>query len=192
MAHLFDPKNVARLHDPERKDFQDPEKIFPLIHSYDHGDCAEIGCGSGYFTFPVEKFLAGRGVCFAVDLQPEMLSLLEKEKQEKWPDANIRTLLSADNRLDIADNALELVWMVNVFHELSDSGAMIREVLRTLSPAGQFFVIDWKKEDTPKGPPVSERVSEIVLYDQLIDAGFTRIRSHDLYPWHYVVEALKD
>lgn len=192
MVHLFDPKNVARLQDPERKSFQDPEKIFSLIRSYDHGDCADLGCGSGYFTFPVEKFLRGRGVCFAVDLQPEMLSLLEKEKQEKWPEANIRTMLSTNNRLDISDNVLELVWMVNVFHELSDSAAMIREVLRTLSPAGQFFVIDWKKEETPKGPPASERVSEIVLYDQLIDAGFTRIRSHDIYPWHYVVEALKD
>lgn len=82
--------------------------------------------------------------------------------------------------------------MANVFHELSESRAMIGEIFRTVSPSGQVFVIDWKNEETPKGPPVSERVSEVTLYDQLIDAGFTRIRSHDLYPWHYVVEALKD
>ena len=192
LAHLFDPKNVGKLHDPERMSFQNPERLFPLIRNYKHGDCAEIGCGSGYFTFPMANHLAGRGTCYAIDLQQEMLALLDGAIHEKAPDAQIRTMLCTAGHLDLPDQSLELLWMVNVFHELSDSRAMIGEVLRTLASSGQCFVIDWKKEDTPKGPPVSERVSEVILYDHLIEAGFSRIRSHDLYPWHYVVEALRD
>ena len=192
MAHLFDPRNVERLHDPERRTFQDPARLFPLIRPYVKGDAAEIGSGSGYFFFPVCEFLAGRSICHASELQPEMIARFEEERKKRGGETSVRIVPGTSDRIDLPDHSVALVWMANVYHELSSAREMLLAVFRILAPSGQFFVIDWKKEETPVGPPVAERSSEVSLYDSLIDAGFTRIRSHDLYPYQYVVEALKD
>lgn len=192
MAHLFDHRHVARLHDPERLSFQDPSRLLPLIRSYEHGDAAEIGTGSGYFFFPLCEFLAGRGTCHAIELQPEMLEHFEAERKKRDRDLPVRTMVGTADRIGLSDESMALVWMANVYHELSHPREIFGEIFRILEAAGQLFVIDWKKEETPVGPPVDERASEVSLYDLLIDAGFTRIRSHDLYSYHYVVEALKD
>jgi len=192
VAHLFDHRHVDRLHDPERVTFQDPARLFPLVRPYEHGDAAEIGTGSGYFFFPLCEFLSGRGACHAIELQPEMIAHFESELKKRGRALPVRILPGSPDKIDLPDQSAALAWMANVYHELSMPREMLREVFRILSPAGQFFVVDWKKEETPVGPPVEERASDISLYDLLIDAGFTRIRSHDLYPYHYVVEALKD
>ena len=192
MAHLFDHRHVARLHDPERLSFQDPSRLLPLIRAYEHGDAAEIGSGSGYFFFPLCEFLAKRGTCLAIELQPEMLEHFEAERKKRDRDLPIRTMVGTADRIALSVGSMALVWMANVYHELSHPKEILGEIFRILEPAGQLFVIDWKKEETPVGPPVDERASEVSLYDLLIDAGFTRIRSHDLYSYHYVVEALKD
>ncbi|MDA8110843.1 MAG: class I SAM-dependent methyltransferase [Nitrospiraceae bacterium] len=192
MAHLFDHRHVARLHDPERLSFQDPSRLLPLIRPYEHGDAAEIGTGSGYFFFPLCEFLSGRGTCLAIELQPEMLEHFEGERKKRDRDLPIRTMVGTADRIGLSDGSMALVWMANVYHELSHPREIFGEIFRILEPVGQLFVIDWKKEETPVGPPFDERASEVSLYDLLIDAGFTRIRSHDLYPYHYVVEALKD
>lgn len=190
--HLFDPKNAARLRDPERKTYQDPARLFPAVREYVSGDAAEIGCGTGFATFPMAAFLSGRGTLFALDLQPEMLSLFEEERRKREPELTVRTMECGPDRIPLPDSSVELVYLVNVFHELSDPRAMIREIHRVLTPAGQCLVVDWKKEETPKGPPAEERVALVALFDHLIEGGFLRLRSRDLYPYHYAVEAFKE
>ncbi len=163
-----------------------------MVRPFAKGDSAEIGSGSGYFFFPLCEFLAGRGTCYAIELQPEMLAHFEDQRKRLEKALPIKTLLGPADHIDRPDHSLELVWMVNVFHELSHPKEILQDIYRVLVPSGQMLVVDWKKEDTPVGPPVDERASEVSLYDHLISAGFTRIRSHDIYPYHYVVEALKD
>lgn len=192
LAHLFDPQHVSKLHDPERKSFQDPALLLPLIRPFDRGDSAEIGAGSGYFFFPLAEVLTRRGTCHAVELQLPMIEHFNRELETKPFRDHVRSVLSTRDRIPLSDGSIEVVWMVNVFHELSDPQAIFAEIFRILSPSGQCLVVDWMPEPTPKGPPLEERKSEIDLYDALIGAGFVKIRSHDLYPYQYVVEALKD
>jgi ubiquinone/menaquinone biosynthesis C-methylase UbiE len=191
LPHLFDHQNVSKLHDPERKNFQDPSRLFPLIHPFEKGASAEIGAGSGYVFFPMADHLSSRGMCYAIELQPEMIEHFNRELADRGGPKNIKTLLSGKDAISLEDGSLELVWMVNVFHELTHPREIFSEIFRILSPLGQCLVVDWKKEETPKGPPVSERASDLDLYEVLIEAGFSRIRSFDTYHYHYVVEALK-
>ena len=192
MAHLFDPKHVAKLHDPERKIFQDPALLLPLIRRFEKGNSAEVGAGSGYFFFPLAEVLSRRGTCLAVELQPGMVEHFRRELETKPFRDHVRAVLSEKDRIPLEDGSIEVLWMANVFHELTHPREIFSEIFRVLVPSGQCLVVDWVKEPTPKGPPPEERKSEIDLYDVLIGAGFVKIRSHDLYPYHYVVEALKE
>ena len=103
MAHLFDPKHAPKLHDPERKSFQDPLRLLPLIHPFEKGESAEIGAGSGYFFFPLAEVLSRRGLCHAVELQPGMLEHFNRELGTKPFHDHVRTVLSDKDRIPLPD-----------------------------------------------------------------------------------------
>ncbi|MHB1285412.1 MAG: class I SAM-dependent methyltransferase [Leptospirales bacterium] len=189
MAHVFNPKMIDRLDDPKRLEDQNPVKLGEIIHPVPGKGFLDYGVGAGYFAFPLYEKFSGDGPFFGVDIQQEMLDILKKRSQERFGKEIIRPILFEGGNLPIGDGEIGAIWMVNVYHELDDRKATLTELLRILSPEGNLFIVDWKREETPSGPPMEERVLEVDLYDDLLSAGFDRIRSWDLYPWHMTVQA---
>lgn len=81
--------------------------------------------------------------------------------------------------------------MLQVHHELSDAPALLADCHRLLAPGGTLAIIDWKGEDPEKGTPLEGRVPEKVIRQQLVDAGFSNIASHDIYGRHNFLTAGK-
>jgi SAM-dependent methyltransferase len=97
--------------------------------------------------------------------------------------------LVGEIRIDLPDGSADLVTMINVFHELSDPAATLREVRRLLRPGAPAAVIDWKNGETTfegerHGPPLARRVDPAVILAALGEAGFTDIRALDSLPLH--------
>lgn len=191
MPHLFDPQNIERLEDPERRNFQNPVTVLDLMTFHLGGGFLDFGSGSGYFTFPAYDRFSDHGPFYAADIQPEMIEIFRKKSLERYGKEPISPLLIEDHKIPLPDMSLENVLMVNVFHELDNRKAVVAEIFRILKAGGSLFVVDWKKEETLKGPPVEERADETDIYDDLLSAGFTRIRSWDVYSWHIVVQAIR-
>ena len=81
--------------------------------------------------------------------------------------------------------------MVNLHHELEDREAIVGECFRLLKPGGTVMVVDWKKGETPMGPPQSIRVTEEEIIADLEEAGFGEIRRHPVLPYHNFVTGKK-
>ncbi len=191
MPHLFDPKNIERLEDPERTDFQNPSVVLDLMAFNLGGGFLDFGSGSGYFTFPAYDRFSDHGPFYAADIQTEMIQIFKKKSLEKYGKEPISPLVIQDHKIPLPEMAIENVLMVNVFHELDNPKSVLAEIFRILKAGGSLFVVDWKKEKTPKGPPPEERADEVDIYDDLLSAGFMKIRSWDVYSWHIVVQAIR-
>ncbi len=191
MGHVFDTRMVDRLEDPARLEFQNPEKLLALMKSPDGKGFLDFGVGTGYFAFPVYERFQGKGPFFGADIQPEMLSLLKERSLGRFGKEVLKGVLADSFPLPIEAESLGLIWMINVYHEVAERRQTLEELKRLLSPGGSLFIVDWKREETPSGPPMEERVAEVDLYDDLLSAGFDRIRSWDIYPWHMTVQAEK-
>ncbi len=189
MAHVFNPKMIDRLDDPNRLEYQNPKKLADIIHPVPGKGFLDYGVGAGYFAFPLYEIFSESGPFYGVDIQQEMLDILKTRSAERFSGEPIRPVLFSGGRLPIEDAQIGTIWMVNVYHELEDRKAVLRELFRILAPGGSLFIVDWKREETPLGPPLEERVPEVDLYDDLLSVGFDRIRSWDLYPWHMAVQA---
>jgi ubiquinone/menaquinone biosynthesis C-methylase UbiE len=61
---------------------------------------------------------------------------------------------------------------------------VIKESLRLLKDGGKLMIIDWKKEETPEGPPLAIRVTEKTIERQMLACGFTKIEKHAVLPYH--------
>ncbi|MHB8423102.1 MAG: class I SAM-dependent methyltransferase [Leptospirales bacterium] len=189
MGHVFNPKMIERLDDPNRQEYQNPQKLADLIHPVEGKGFLDFGVGAGYFSFPLSERFSGNGPFYGLDIQQEMLDILRKRDIERTGKETIRPILFSGGHLPLSDGEIGIVLMVNVYHEIEDRRATLAELLRILSPAGSLFIIDWKKEETPLGPPLEERVPEVDIYDDLLSSGFDRIRSWDIYPWHVTIQA---
>jgi ubiquinone/menaquinone biosynthesis C-methylase UbiE len=188
MPHKFDPKNIKKLDNPERTQWQSVEAFLETLRPRTGMAYADIGCGAGYFTLPVAKHVGTEGVIYAVDLQPEMLQELERRVKAIGL-TNVITVPSSEREIPLPSSCVDAACLADVFHELEEPVSFLQEIRRILRPGGRLIVIDWKPIETPVGPPLSERVPLQTLLATLQEAEFQYQQEHPIYPYHHVVEA---
>lgn len=178
----IDPKHLERLNDPRRLKLQDPHLIWEKLELVNPRVLVEIGAGTGFFTFPFSEKLK-TGALFALDISDQMLHWLKDHKPQKALGL-IVTVLMGENRIPIKTNVADLVYMVNLHHELEEPEKILAEAFRVLKNKGKVAVIDWKKDAT-YGPPQAIRVPKETVRAQLSHAGASNVVEYDILPYHY-------
>jgi ubiquinone/menaquinone biosynthesis C-methylase UbiE len=181
-THVFDPKHVAVLEMEQRKLWENPEQILGLVEIRPDFVAADLGCGSGFFTLPLAEKVEK---VYAIDMQKEMLEILE-QKIRKRKIRNIELMLSEENEIPLENESVELLITVNTLHEFGDKERMIKEMHGVLKPKGKALIVDFKKESTGFGPPVSIRVSKEQAITFFEKNGFKTSKYMDL-PFHYAL-----
>ena len=189
MDRKFDPARGEKLLREERARLQPVEPLLRLLDPKPGKRYADIGCGPGYFTLPVAERVRPGGKVYALDISPEMLAMCRERARERGLDSLILTLRNDEHTLPLEDASVDGAWLANVFHELEAPLELLREVRRILRPGGRLIVIDWKPVETDFGPPREHRVPAEEVRNSLAAAGFSDQTTHELYPYHYVIEA---
>lgn len=190
MGHKFNPGQMAKLDSPARRKLLPPEATVNKLGINPGSVVADIGCGTGYFTFPLAGAVGMEGLVLGVDISEEMV----KEARRRWeqehgaPD-NVRFLLSRENGLPLEGQRVDLVFMSAVLHELEEPQVFFREIDRILRSQGKVVVVEWKKEPMEMGPPEQERLSVEETSGLLADCGFATLEVLDLGEAHYGVIA---
>ena len=186
-SHVFDPEHVAVLEAEDRKVWQNPAEILTAVELKPQFVAADLGCGSGYFTVPLARRVRK---AFGIDVQREMLDFLE-DKIRKLKIRNIEPLLSKPDEIPLEDESVDLLMSVNTLHEFGDRDKMIKEMRRVLKRGGKLLIVDFKKEETGFGPPVSIRISKIGAIRLFEAKGFVLLKTKEL-PYNYLLVFIKD
>lgn len=185
----FNPKKIHKLTDPGRKAFQDPDLIWDTLDLSAPEVLVDIGAGAGFFAMPFSDNVP-KAIVYACDTAPELTEWMETNIPATY-EGRIRVIRSEENSIPLADGIANLVYMINLHHELDAPLTMLKECWRLLKPGGSILIIDWKKEETPMGPPVSIRISPKAVNEQLQQADFQIVTEHDLLEYHYFFTATK-
>ena len=186
----FDPTQAQKLNTTERLTWNNPQEIVQAAQIAPGSRIAEIGCGTGWFTFELEKATRPRGMVFALDMQPAMLQIL-RARRDNWE--RILTLPCGENDFELDEGEVDVVFHANTLHECEEPTKHLREVHRVLKPGGRLVVIEWHwaDEESQPGPPNTERLETDTTKKLLEDAGFTIQEIYDVGPYHYLVQAVK-
>jgi ubiquinone/menaquinone biosynthesis C-methylase UbiE len=107
---------------------------------------ADVGAGSGYFTVRLAKRVGASGKVYAVEIQPEMLSLLRRRiASEKL--TNVDPILGTESTPKLAPASVDLILMVDVYHEFSQPQKMLRRMKEALRTDGRLVLLEYRKED---------------------------------------------
>lgn len=191
MAHKFDPAHKNRLLDPERREWNDPDKILQYLNL---GQCtvlADIGCGPGYLALEAARKMAPGGYVFAVDVSEEMVRACQANAEAAGI-RNIECLIAEDDdEFPIHSELCDAALLANVYHEVDPTSNVLNELRRILKPGGIVLVMEWKREPTPKGPPQDERLDQQDVVEEFSNAGFILFGTCDVGPYHYGLKFYK-
>lgn len=185
----FDPKKKNKLNNPLRLNWVPPARIAQIMGLKDGEEYIDLGAGTGYMSRAIGA-LVNAPVVHAIDIEPLMVTEMEESLSDiSW----IKPALMERDRLPFADNSIDGLWCITVFHEFGSAEAILKEIHRVLKPGGSLLVIDWlkKSEACEQGPPLDHRVAEGDVMDHLKNVNFTDVSSADGFIHHFAVMARK-
>src|SRR5262245_57503352 len=131
----------------ESRDREEDCKTMLAALKIKEGDTVcDLGCGNGFYTLRLAKLVGERGRVIAVDIQREMLELLkDRAKEEKV--ANIEPILGTLVDPKVKEKSVDLVLLVDVYHEFSHPEHMLSAIRKSLKPKGRIALVEFRAED---------------------------------------------
>ena len=151
----------------------------------------DVGCGNGFYTLPMAQAVGEKGRVLAVDIQPEMLKFL-RERAKLAELSNIELILGTlvDPRLPKGE--LDMVLLVDVYHEFSHPEQMLKAIRESLKPTGVVVLAEFRMED-PKVPiKLLHKMSKKQIMKEFPPNGFRLVREYDELPWQHLMYFQRD
>ena len=139
MGHL----GASWLERSSRANEESPNLAVDLLGLKKDMIVADFGAGTGYFT---SKLARKCSIVYAVDIQQEMLDLNAKQMRNKNIN-NVKFILGFTDRTGLPKNSLDLVILVDVYHELENPLEIMSDIKSSLNQAGKVALIEYRKED---------------------------------------------
>lgn len=127
-----------------RDDWQEPEKVIQSLEIRPGDHVADLGAGSGYFTFRLANAVGPSGKVYAVDIDEEMNEIITK-RADKLGATNIQVILAQRNDPKLPTTGVDLVLTVNTYHHIDDRIAYFANLRKYLRPNGRVAVIDFDR-----------------------------------------------
>ena len=147
---------------------------------------ADFGAGSGYYTERLARAVGPTGKVLAVDLQPEMLALVGA-RATRLGLTNVELVRSTADDPRLPAGAVDLILMVDVYHELAAPQRVLRAMKAALSPRGRIAILEFRKED--RNVPIREehKMSVAQAMQEFDAEGFVLDRRVDVLPWQHLL-----
>ena len=165
----------------EREDEEAPDVALNVLQIPKGASVADIGAGSGYITVRLAARVGPAGRVFANDVQPQMLNLLAR-RLERAKITNVTLIEGTFDDPKLPPASVDLVIMVDVYHELSQPQAILRHLRESLKPGGRLVLLEYRKED-PTVPIKPEHKMSVAEAKMEVEAeGFTLAVSSSQFP----------
>jgi len=174
----------------ERIDEEDPDRALRLLKIAKGATVADVGAGSGYMTIRMAKIVGPTGRVYANDIQSGMLDLLQKNVTKAKLN-NVVPVLGTFDDPKLPAATLDLVLMVDVYHEFSEPQAMLGHIRDALKPDGRMVLLEYRAEDpdVPIQPLHKMTVAQAKL--EVEHEGFTLSRVQEDLPRQHVLTFTK-
>jgi ubiquinone/menaquinone biosynthesis C-methylase UbiE len=150
IAGVMGVQGADWLNRPEREKEENPEGALDALALKPGMVVADVGAGTGYMSLRMAKRVGPSGKVYSNDLQPEMLRRL-RENAAKAGITNIETAQGEEADPKLPAGRMDLVLLVDVYHEFSKPREMIDKIRESLKPTGRLVLLEYRKED-PKVP----------------------------------------
>ena len=189
IAHVMSHYGIDWLEREEREMEENTSLLLKNLAVKPGMVVADIGAGSGYHSALLSK-MVGTGKVFAVDVEPEMIAYLNARiKQEKL--TRIVPVLSTEQKVSLPENTIDMMLLVDVYHEFSFPYEMALSMRAALKPGGKLVLVEFRAEDATVPIKTIHKMSEAQAIKEFKAAGFAFDKNIDNLPWQHCMVFIK-
>lgn len=185
IAHVMGHLGAGWLERPEREREERTDLLVDRLPVEPDFVVADIGAGTGYFSFPIADRLK-EGRVLAVDIQPEMLALIERQKRLRNVD-NVYPILGDEKDPGLPRSGVDLIFIVDAYHEFSYPREMGEAMARALVPGGLLVLIEYRAEDPSVPIKRLHKMSQAQAKKEMRAIGLEWLRTEDYLPQQHVL-----
>jgi ubiquinone/menaquinone biosynthesis C-methylase UbiE len=186
IARVMGHQAADWLERPERLQEERPDLLISELDLKPGMSVADIGAGTGYHSSRMAQLVGKTGKIFAVDIQREMLSLLDKSMKSQGI-FNVVPVLGSEKDPKLAAASIDLIIMVDVYHELAFPAEMLSAMVAALKPKGRIAFVEFKEEDPNVPIKAVHKMSEAQIRKEASAFGLQWLRTSKALPWQHVV-----
>ncbi len=186
IAHVMGHQAADWLERPERDAEEHPEKLVQQLDIKPGAVVADIGAGSGYISQRLAQRVGAQGKVLAVDIQPEMLDLLTN-KLTALGITNVVPVLGTVSDPHLPAVSVDLVLMVDVYHEFDFPYEMMSAICRSLKPAGRVVFVEFRSEDPEVPIKRVHKMSEAQVRKEMAVLPLHWIETNEVLPRQHII-----
>ena len=185
ISHVMGHLGAGWLERPERERQERTDLLIAGLILSDDFVVADIGAGTGFFTFPIAQRVP-KGKVFAVDIQPEMLARIARRKMLEEV-VNVETVLGEQDDPKLPKNQIDLAFIVDAYHEFSFPREMGERLKESLRPGGQLVLVEYRAEDPRVPIKRLHKMSEVQVKQEMAAIGLDWVRTDSYLPQQHVL-----
>jgi precorrin-6B methylase 2/mono/diheme cytochrome c family protein len=177
-------ENVAFFNRPERDAEERTDALVKALEIPEGARVADIGAGTGYFTWRLAQHAGPKGKVIAVDIQQAMLDLAADTVKQHGL-VNVDYVLGKETDPKLPQRSLDMVFIAYSYHEFSEPEAIMEAVRRSLKPGGRLVIVEYAKESKLAPASSLHKMSFAEIRNEIEPMGFELERILDFLPMQH-------
>jgi ubiquinone/menaquinone biosynthesis C-methylase UbiE len=191
IAHVMGHAAATWLERPEREEEENPRKLIELLKLRPGEVVADIGAGSGYYTFRMANLVGPKGKVYAVDIQKEMLDII-RDRMKKGNVTNVEPVMGEEADPKLKDESVDTILLVDVYHEFAFPYEMTQKMVKALRPGGRIVFVEFRMEDERVPIKLVHKMSERQVLKEMAEfKDLKHAATSDQLPWQHVITFVK-
>ncbi len=186
IAQVMGHQGASWLDRPEREAEEAPSLLIKALKLRPGMHVADIGAGTGALSFPMAKQVAPGGAVFAVEIQPELLDII-RTRSKKNGVKNVKTVLGTTTNPQVPANSMDLMLMVDVYHEFDFPREMVTNMIKGLKKGGRLVLVEYRGEDPEVPIKPLHKMTEAQVRKELTDFPLDFVQNDGVLPRQHIL-----
>lgn len=186
IAQVMGHEGAYWLERPEREQEERPALLMKALALKAGDTAADVGAGTGYFTFRMAGEVGPSGRIYAVDIQPEMLDIIRRRARELGV-RNVLPVLGKITDPHLPAASQDLIMLVDVYHEFSHPWEMTRAMIQALKPGGRLVLVEYRLEDPTIPIKLVHKMSEQQVRREMAPHGLQFEKNESVLPRQHIL-----
>lgn len=180
IAGVMGAAGAAWLERSDREQEENSSHTISKMPLEPHSVVADVGAGTGYYTFRIAEKIPG-GKIYAVDIQEEFIQRLNVRTKELNA-RNVEVIKGSERSPNLPPDTIDLIIMVDVYHELLYPHEMLQAMSKALKPGGKLLLIEYKAEDPDVAIRPLHKMTVAQVNKELAANGFQLVKHDNTLP----------
>lgn len=186
ISHVMGHQGAGWLERDSREEEEKPVLLIDALDLKPGMVVADIGAGTGYYSRRLAEKVGKEGKVYGVDIQPEMLELLARNAKA----ADLPQIIPVKGKIDdpnLPEAALDVIIMVDVYHEFSHPYEMTAKLCQALKTGGRLVFVEYRLEDPNVPIKTLHKMSEAQVKKEAEPHPLKWVKTYDKMPWQHVI-----